>query len=111
MKNHRKVLTNQDKVLERTIDSKTPGPVDAAAKSLSKEAVKAAVSKLPYREREILKLLYGFDDQYHYSFKEVAKIFKVDRERVVAVHDEAMANLSQNIREDLRRFGVLPDME
>ena len=47
------------------------------------------LNQLSYRQREIIKLRYGIGDGYIYTLAEVAKIFKVTRERVRGV--EAMA--------------------
>ena len=41
------------------------------------------LNKLTYREREIIKLRYGLGDAdgYTYTLEEVAKIFKITREK------------------------------
>jgi len=39
-----------------------------------------ALKQASYRQREVLKLLYGVGDGYHYSYEEVSHIFKEPRE-------------------------------
>jgi RNA polymerase sigma factor (sigma-70 family) len=48
------------------------------------------LSKLTYREREILRLRYGVGDGSTYTLEEVGKIFKVTRERVRQVEAKAI---------------------
>ena len=55
------------------------------------------LSKLTYRQREIIKLRYGFGDGFIYTLEEVAKIFKVTRERVRQVEQKAIRRLKMMV--------------
>ncbi|MFQ5456846.1 MAG: sigma factor-like helix-turn-helix DNA-binding protein, partial [Myxococcota bacterium] len=41
-----------------------------------------ALATLPWREREILGLRYGLSDGESHSLEDIARIFKVSRERI-----------------------------
>jgi len=58
-----------------------------------KEAVLQALSTLPYREREIVKLRFGIGDGQEHTLEEVGRIFKMTRERVRQVELKAMRRL------------------
>ncbi len=53
--------------------------------------------QLTYREREVIKLRYGFGDGYAYTLKEVARIFKVTGERVRQVEKNAIERLKSMV--------------
>jgi len=57
--------------------------------------IKAELSKLSYREREILKLRYGLGDGYIYTLEEVGHIFKVTRERIRGIVKKAIDKLAK----------------
>ena len=50
---------------------------------------------LSFREREILKLRYGFGDGYTYTAEEVGYIFKVTSERIHQIEIKAIGKLSR----------------
>jgi RNA polymerase primary sigma factor len=56
-------------------------------------------NRLTYREREILKLLWGLGDGYTYTKEEIGRIFKITADRVVPIGKEATAKLKEYIRE------------
>ncbi len=64
--------------------------------------VAAALRELTYREREIIKLRHGIGDGYTYTLEEVARIFKVTRDRIRAVEARAVSKMIQS----LRSYGV-----
>ncbi len=57
-----------------------------------------ALRSLAYREREIIKLRYGIGDGYAYTLEEVARIFKVTRERVRQVECKTLLKLEHTVR-------------
>jgi len=65
---------------------------------MDKDAVEQVLKTLTYREREIIKLRYGIGGGYAYTLAEVAKIFKVTRERVRQVEAKAMRKLQHPVR-------------
>ena len=62
-----------------------------------KSKIKEALKFLSYREREIIKLMYGIDDGYSYTRNEVSQIFKVCAQRIDQIHDKAIRKLKNNI--------------
>jgi RNA polymerase primary sigma factor len=73
--------------------------------------IKQELSKLTFREREIIKLRYGLDGGYVYTLEEVARKFKVTRERIRQIEGRALYKLRFRFKysselEDIRdRFG------
>lgn len=60
----------------------------------SREEIMAALKKLSYKEREILKLRYGWTpDGIIYTLEEVGHIFKVTRERIRSIEKKGSAKL------------------
>jgi len=53
------------------------------------------LKKLSYREREIIKLLYGLGDGYTYTYEEVARIFKVTTPRIRQVENNAIRKIQK----------------
>jgi len=66
----------------------------------AKEKFNEVLKRLSYREREIVKLRWGFGDGYCYSLGEVAHIFKVTRERIRQIEAKAYRKLWQEIGEE-----------
>ena len=73
--------------------------------------IKQELSKLTFREREIIKLRWGLDDGYTYTLEEVGRKFKVTRERIRQIEMRAFRKLQfrfchgselENVRD---RFG------
>jgi len=62
------------------------------------KAVQAALQKLSFREREILKLRYGLGSGFTYTFEEVGRIFKVTRERIRQLEVKAMGKMVKALR-------------
>lgn len=55
--------------------------------------VKRALSALSTREREVLELFYGLDDQLPLQLEEIADKFKLTRERVRQIKEKAIRRL------------------
>jgi RNA polymerase primary sigma factor len=68
-------------------------PISAATLEALREKIDQVLKTLTYREREIIKLRYGLGDGYTYTLEEIARIFKVSRERVRQIEAEAMRKL------------------
>lgn len=65
------------------------------------EGIRKYLPRLTYREREILKLRFGLDeDGMTYTMEETARIFKVTRERVRQVEGKAMRKIYCWISDD-----------
>lgn len=49
--------------------------------------------KLTHREREIIKLRFGYPDGYVYTLEEIGRIFRVTRERARQIEGKALRKL------------------
>lgn len=67
-----------------------------------REALLAALMKLPYRQREVVVLRYGIRSGYRYRSTrlEVGRIFRVSRKRVHSIERKAVAKLQDLIRSE-----------
>jgi RNA polymerase primary sigma factor len=79
-------------------DDKVPGPVDAAARQLLKEQVRAALAVLSEREREVLEMRFGLRDGQEHTLEEVGKYFGVTRERIRQIEAKALRKLRHPTR-------------
>jgi hypothetical protein len=68
-------------------------PINMIAKSLDN-----ILKEIPYREREIIKLLYGIGDGYIYTIQEVARIFKTKRGEIARLRKLALKKLDHPMR-------------
>ena len=76
---------------------------------LRKELDKLLKTLTP-REREIIKLRYGFKNGYMYTLEEVGRIFEVTRERVRQIEAKAVKKL-QTPGRSRRLLGFLDELE
>ena len=51
---------------------------------------------LSYREREVIKLLYGLSDSYTYTYEDVGRIFKVSTSTIRRVEKKAIRKLQKS---------------
>jgi RNA polymerase primary sigma factor len=79
-------------------DTRQGPPAESAAQDMLKQRIEQVLKGLTYREREIIKLRYGFGDGYTYTLEEVGRIFKVTRERVRQVEAKAIRKLQHPVR-------------
>jgi RNA polymerase primary sigma factor len=72
-----------------------PGPEEEVTLSLREDAVHRAVSGLPEREREVVRLRYGLDgDVDPVSLEEIGRRLGLTRERVRQIEAEALERLA-----------------
>jgi len=71
-----------------------------------KERIQQVLNNLTFREREIMKLRYGLTDGCRYSLSELARKFKVTRERVRQIEAKSMRKL-QHPRRSAQLEGFL----
>lgn len=79
-------------------DDKIPAPVDAAARQLLREQVRAALLVLNEREREVLEMRFGLHDGQEHTLEEVGKFFGVTRERIRQIEAKALRKLRHPTR-------------
>lgn len=94
-------------MLQKFAESIVYSVQDAEAQSRSNHAIdvmKQKMSKLSYREREILKMRFGFGgvDSHCYTLREVALAFKIGKERVRQIEARSLKKLQGWMDEDLK---------
>jgi hypothetical protein len=63
-----------------------------------KDKVGEVLKTLTYREREVIKLLYGVGDGYTYTLEEVGRIFKLTKQRIQQIQRKALRKLQHPVR-------------
>lgn len=89
-------------------------PADKMAQQEAAEDIDKALARLPYREREIIKLRYGLGEHapYTHTLEECGHIFKVSRERVRSLESRALRKMgggrvAQLLYQHARAAGVV----
>lgn len=74
-------------------------PTEEPIEHLHREALRSEMSQvleqLNWRERQILKLRFGFDDEQPFTLQEVADVFRVSRERIRQIETKALNKLRE----------------
>jgi tetratricopeptide (TPR) repeat protein len=89
---------------ELTSGSETYSNDSAICKRLFKETVDKALTTLSHEEREVIKLLYGLDDGYAHTYKEIGPIIKATTGRVRLIAATALLKFAPPIRSSLQDF-------
>ena len=85
---------DKDSILAEFIpDDKTPLPSVEAARNLLKERLAEISSELTARERKILGLRFGLDDNITHTLEEVGEEFGVTRERIRQIQAKALEKI------------------
>ena len=74
-------------------DDVGPAPEEQAANSMLKQQFKDLLSQLSERERKIIEMRYGLDNEQGLTLKEVGHEFGLTRERIRQIEKEALAKL------------------
>ncbi len=89
-------------------DTSSPSPTKETFRMFLKEQLNRALDQLDEREREILKLRYGLDDDHPRTLKDVSLKFNITRERVRQIEIKAIEKLKHpSRRTELKRFREL----
>ena len=89
-------------------DPSSPSPTKETFRMFLKEQLGRALDQLDEREREILKLRYGLDDDHPRTLKDVSLKFNITRERVRQIEIKAIEKLKHpSRRAELKRFREL----
>lgn len=83
-------------LLSHEVDVRSVG--DAVDAEDMKDKISEILMTLTYREREVIKLLFGIKGTYQHTLKDVAGIFKVSTDRVRQVRDKAIRKLQHPVR-------------
>ncbi len=74
-------------------DDNVPVPSEAAAETMLKEQLDEVLKTLTDREKKVLRLRFGLDDQRARTLEEVGKEFDVTRERIRQIEAKALRKL------------------
>lgn len=78
------------------IESDGPRPEEIVMDKNMKESVNRILETLPEKERGIIKLRFGLDNQDAMSLKEVGEIYNLTKERIRQIEKKVLNNLQQN---------------
>ena len=76
-------------------DEQAESPYERAVEVLTKEALRDALENLSYRERRVLELRYGLEDQHPRTLDEVGSTFNVTRERIRQIENQSLKKLQR----------------
>jgi RNA polymerase primary sigma factor len=86
-------------------DQDASAPMDAAAKEILADQVRASLNVLNERERQVLELRFGLMDGKDHTLEEVSQYFDVTRERIRQIEAKALRKLRHpSHSSDLREF-------
>ncbi|MCX5997802.1 MAG: sigma-70 family RNA polymerase sigma factor [Chloroflexi bacterium] len=74
-------------------DEVSPAPEEEAAQSMLRQQFKDILASLTDRERRIIEMRYGLDNEQGLTLKEVGTEFGLTRERIRQIEKEALAKL------------------
>jgi RNA polymerase primary sigma factor len=74
-------------------DQSAESPYERAAELIRQEALREALKNLSYRERRILELHYGLDDEQPRTLADLASVFDVTLERVRQIEHKSLRKL------------------
>lgn len=99
---------DEDTLCDFIEDTSSPSPTKETFRMFLKEQLSRALGQLDEREREILKLRYGLDDDHPRTLKDVSLKFNITRERVRQIEIKAIEKLKHpSRRTELKRFREL----
>ena len=86
-------------------DQEASAPMDAAAREILVDQVRASLNVLNERERQVLELRFGLMDGKDHTLEEVSQYFDVTRERIRQIEAKALRKLRHpSHSSDLREF-------
>jgi RNA polymerase primary sigma factor len=74
-------------------DEVDPAPEEQAANSMLRQQFRDLLASLSERERKIIEMRYGLDNEQGLTLKEVGHEFGLTRERIRQIEKEALAKL------------------
>jgi RNA polymerase primary sigma factor len=86
-------------------DRNAKDPMEAAALAMLREGINRALSPLPSKDREVLRMRFGLDDGCPRTLKDVGRHFGVSRERVRQIEARTMDRLrNPRVKAGLRDY-------
>jgi len=93
------------KFLEMIEDESAASPDDRMSEALKHERIKRLLGRLTPRDRKVLTLRFGLDEKKALTLQEIAKHFKITKERVRQIEYRAMKKLKELIVDEGVREG------
>ena len=78
------------------VASTGPGPEEVSIGNMLRPDLMEALNFLPRKERAVIKMRYGLDDDVKCTFSEIAKTLKTDRDQVREMEKNAIRKLQKN---------------
>jgi len=90
-------------------DKKVESPEERTTEELLKDQLSEVLKSLDWREEQVIRLRFGLDDGHKRTFEEIGNMFKISRERVRQIQNDALEKLrhpsrSEHLREYLSKI-------
>jgi RNA polymerase primary sigma factor len=83
---------------EFIVDKSLETPAEAAVRAILRHRIDAILATLTDREREVIALRYGLVNGQPHTLEEVARCFRVTRERIRQIEQKALKKLKHPSR-------------
>ena len=90
------VGSEEDTSFGEFIESDDPKPEDVVMDEALKNSVRRILGTLSEKERGIITLRYGLDNNEAMSLKEVGEVYNLTKERIRQIEKKVLGNLLQN---------------
>ena len=90
------VGSEEDSSFGEFIESDDPKPEDVVMDEALKNSVRRILGTLSEKERGIITLRYGLDNNEAMSLKEVGEVYNLTKERIRQIEKKVLSNLLQN---------------
>ncbi len=95
---------DRDTELSEMIEDDSPSPEDYATQELMRQDVREMLSELNPKEREVLSLHFGLEDDQEWSLAKIGQKLNLSRERVRQLEQRALAHLRFQHPSELRDY-------
>jgi RNA polymerase primary sigma factor len=86
-------------------DKDVESPIDEATEDLLNDQLEGVLKELDWREEQVIRLRFGLDDGQERTFEEIGNMFKLSRERIRQIENDALEKLRHpSRREELEEF-------
>lgn len=90
--------TDSNSLMDVIPDPKSPEPGTALIHDSLKEEIRSALSTLKSRERAVIRMYFGIDQDYALTLNEIGEEFSLTRERVRQIKEKAIRRLQHKSR-------------